>query len=468
MTAQYASDLVEMTNNFASKHIDHIAVLTKQLHECQIGSELTPMITVLQHTVSLQVSQTKGTEESPLSGFEEVLKSLPIREVKSFVDGIQRLMERAKSLQDLILMTERENERKRADARIEAERQASEERIRELMEENARLKAMVEEQGITTAGAAASTMQGELAKRFLANKGKARDQYRNVQLSASVLKESSPKSPGAEKTTAHGDRASQLGGDAPEESIRSLGSSEEEVGYTRKGKARKRREPPTDRSLLQATRRSKRQMSHYDGPTGMFDDLAEDSDFMFLGEAERIGSRTHLDKSTGDGMDTHDDLLPNTWAQHAAESYKFGASHLAVPAAPSGGIYGGELPDQMGHPSTELALEYANRSQSGGETTAHAELGVVRRKGRISTAKRGRKTGGVQADGGFAGNTEQEPKPEKSAQQPAGPMKTTQESKLVQNMEQVQGMVEKLSLLLQVGQHAIGEHEAGVTLTAQS
>lgn len=87
-----------MTNNFASKHIDHIAVLTKQLHECQIGSELTPMITVLQHTVSLQVSQTKGMDESPVSGFEEVLKSLPIREVKSFVDGIQRLMERAKSL----------------------------------------------------------------------------------------------------------------------------------------------------------------------------------------------------------------------------------------------------------------------------------------------------------------------------------------------------------------------------------
>lgn len=467
MTAQYASDLVEMTNNFASKHIDHIAVLTKQLHECQIGSELTPMITVLQHTVSLQVSQTKGTEESPLFGFEEVLKSLPIREVKSFVDGIQRLMERAKSLQDLILMTERENERKRADARIEAERQASEERIRELMEENARLKAIVEEQGITTAGAAPSTMQGALAERFLAKKGKSRDQYRNVQLSAAVLKESSPKSPGAERTTAHGDRASHLSGDAPEESIRCLGSSEEEAGYTANLKVRKRREPPTDRSLLQETRRSKRQMSHYDGPTGTFD-LAEDSDFLFWGEADRIGSRNHLEKSTGDVMDTHDDVLPNSWAQHAAEPYKFGASHSAAPAAPSGRIYGGELPDQMGHPSTELALECANRPQSGGETTGHAELGVVRRGKRISAATRRRKTGGVQAIGGFAGTTEQEPKPQKSAQQPAGPMKTTHESKLVENMEQVQGMVEKLSLLLQVGQHAIGEHEAGVMLTAQS
>ncbi|KAI7779590.1 hypothetical protein LA080_000702 [Diaporthe eres] len=195
---------------------------------------------------------------------------------------------------------------------------------------------------------------------------------------------------------------------------------------------------------------------------------AQNSDFLFWGEADRIGSRNHLEKSTGDVMDTHDDVLPNPWAQHAAEPYKFGASHSAAPAAPSGRIYGGELPDQMGYPSTELALEHANRPQSGGETTGQAELGVVRRGRPISTAKRGRKTGGVQADGGFAGNTEQEPKPEKSAQQLAGPMKTTQESKLVENMEQVQGMVEKLSLLLQVGQHAIGEHEAGVMLTARS
>lgn len=36
---------------------------------------------------------------------------------------------------------------------------------------------------------------------------------------------------------------------------------------------------------------------------------------------------------------------------------------------------------------------------------------------------------------------------------------TTQEYKLVENIEQMQGMVEKLSLLLQVGQHAIGAHE---------
>lgn len=102
--------------------MEHIAVLTKQLHECQIGSDLTPMIAVLQHTGSLQADQVKGTEEPPLPGFEEVLKTLPIREIKSFVDGIQKLMERAKSLQDLILMTERQNERRRADVRVEAER----------------------------------------------------------------------------------------------------------------------------------------------------------------------------------------------------------------------------------------------------------------------------------------------------------------------------------------------------------
>lgn len=447
MTAQYASDLVEMTNNFASKHIEHIAVLTKQMHECQIGSELTPMITVLQHTVSLQVSQTKGSKESPLSGFEEVLKSLPIHEIKNFVDGIQRLMERAKSLQDLILMTERENERKRADARVEAERQASEERIRELMEENDRLKAMVEQQDIASPGAPASTMQVTRFKRIYARKGKALVQHSSVEPSASVLKESPPKSRAAERDPAHGDRVSHLGEDAPEEIIKSLESSEEEAGYTTNMEVRKRREPPTDKSLVREARRSKRQMSHYHGPTGTFD-LEEDSDFLFWGKADRIGSRNHLGKFNGDGANTHPDQ--------------------PGPGAPSDGLHGGELPDQMEHPSTELAFEYANRPQSGGNTTGYAEPSVAPWGSRKPAAKRRGSTGEVQADGGFAGNTEQEPKPEESVQQPARPMKTTQESKLVENMEQVRGMVERLSLMLQVGQHAIGEHEAGAMLTAQS
>lgn len=358
-------------------------------------------------------------------------------------------------------MTERENERKRADARIEAERQASEERIRELMEENARLKAMVAEKEIASAGTATSTMQAPAVRKTRAKKLKARVQYRKPEPSAAVPKESLEKSSGGERNSAHADRASHLGEEAPEHSPESPESSEKETGY--KPNLRFRKRPPTERLPVQKTRRSKRQMLGYDGPT-------EDSEFLFWRRPKRIDSHTHLEKFTGYGMDTHDDHSQNTWSQHAAEPYKFGPNHLAGPGAPGGGVYGGELPDQMGHPSTELALEDATRPQTGGKTTGHAELGVVPRpkKSRPALPRSRREAGGVQVDGGFAGNTEQEPKPEESVQQPAGPTKTTHESKLVENMEQVQGMVEKLSLLLQVGQHAIGEHEAGVTLTAQS
>lgn len=457
MAAQYASDLVEMTNNFASKHMDHIAVLTKQMHECQIGSELTPMITVLQHTVSLQVSQTRRPEESALSGFEEVLKSLPVREVKSFVDGIQRLMERAKSLQDLILMTERENERKRADARIEAERQANEERIRELTEENARLKAMVEEQETAAPGAATSTMQIPPVVWK-----KPRKSYRLSQPPSAMLKESLPKTSGAERISARGDRASHLGEDAPEDDIGSPASSEADAEHKANSEIRKRPGPSTDRG----SRRSKRHMPHYDRPTRTVD-LEEDSDSLLWGEADHFGSRSGLGNFTGGGMNKNEDHPPHRWSQRAAEQHHLGPSPMAGPGSLDAGIFDGELRDQTGHPSAALALDYATRPQGVSETMGNAELGVA--PWVKESIKRPRlNTGIVQADGGVAVHTEQEPKPEKDVQQPAEQVKTTQESKLVENMEQMQGMVEKLSLLLQAGQHAMGAHEAGVMSTAQS
>lgn len=450
-----------MTNNFASKHMDHIAVLTKQMHECQIGSELTPMITVLQHTVSLQVSQTRRPEESALSGFEEVLKSLPVREVKSFVDGIQRLMERAKSLQDLILMTERENERKRADARIEAERQANEERIRELMEENARLKAMVEEQETAAPGAATSTMQIPPVVWK-----KPRKSYRLSQPPSATTKESLPKTSGAERISARGDRASHLGEDATEDNVGSPASSEAEAGHKANSKFRKRPEPSTDGFPAQEIRRSKRHMPHYGRPTRTVDP-EEDSHSLFWGEADNLGSRSGLGNFTGDGMNKNEDHPPHRWSQRAAEQYHLGPSPMAGPGSLDAGIFDGELPDQTGHPSAALALDYATRPQGVSETIGNAELGVVPWvKERIKRPRLN--TGIVQADGGAAVNTEQQPKPEKDVQQPAEQMKTTQESKLVENMEQMQGMVEKLSLLLQAGQHAMGAHEAGVMSTAQS
>lgn len=423
-----------MTNNFASKHMDHIAVLTKQIHECQIGSELTPMIGFLQNSVSLQFSQTKRSEEPPLSGFEEVLKSLPIREVKSFVDGIQRLMERAKSLQDLILMTERENERKRADARIEAERQASEERIRKLMEENTRLKAKIMEQETDSAAAATSTMK----RRVAAKRGKGRNQYQKTETSAAAVKELPAKSSGAERNSAHGDSASHLGEDVPEDSTGFSGHSEEDAEHKADFTIKKRRGPPTSMFPAQEIRRSKRQMLHYNGPSTTFVDLSEDSDFLFGGEADQFGPPNSLKDITGDGTNANEGHAPNTWSsQRAAESSNFGLSHMADPRSFGAGVFNGTLPDQAGHSSAALEPDYAT-----------------------ARPKRVR-PGGVQAIRRFTSDIEKDSKPEKGSQQPAEPMKTTQESKLVENIEHVQGMVEKLSLLLQVGQHAMGAHEAG-------
>jgi hypothetical protein len=74
----------------------------------------------------------------------------------------------------------------------------------------------------------------------------------------------------------------------------------------------------------------------------------------------------------------------------------------------------------------------------------------------------------MQADAAPADIVEQELKPEKHAQQLSGSVMTTQELRLVENMEQMQGVVEKLSLLLEVGQHAIGAHETDVMSCRQS
>lgn len=429
-----------MTNNFVSKHMDHIAVLTKQMHECQIGSELTPMIGFLQHSVSLQFSQNKKSEEPHLSGFEEVLKSLPIHEVKSFVDGIQRLLERAKSLQYLILMTERENERKRADARIEAERQASEQRIRELMEENARLKA----QGIDSAGAATSNMKRQVAAKM----GKGRNQYWKTETSAAAVKELPGELPGAERNSAHGDSTSHLDEDAPEDSIGSPGHPEEEAEHRADFTIKKRRRgAPISVFPAQEKRRSKRQMLHYNGPTGTVD-LSEDSDFLFWGEADRFGSRNSLEKAIGDGTNANEDHAPNTWSfQHAAEPSNFGSSPVEDPGSLGAGILHGTLPDQAGHSSAELESGYRTRKSKRLAIARPSEVSAITR---------------------FASDDEKDTEPEKDVQQPAGTMKTTQGSKLVENIENMQGMVEKLSLLLQVGQHAIGAYEAGAMLTQDS
>ncbi|ROW10617.1 hypothetical protein VMCG_01995 [Cytospora schulzeri] len=143
--AQYSNDLMEMTNKFATKQMEHIMVLTKELHEGQIGPDVTMMFAIFQQTLNLHVMPTGMSRAPETHGFEDVLKSLPTQKVKVFVDGIQKLMERAKSLQDMLVETERQNERRKAQARIEAERRINEQQIQELLAENARLKAKLGE-----------------------------------------------------------------------------------------------------------------------------------------------------------------------------------------------------------------------------------------------------------------------------------------------------------------------------------
>ncbi|ROW16366.1 hypothetical protein VPNG_02765 [Cytospora leucostoma] len=66
-----------------------------------------------------------------------------IDKVKNFVNGVQKLMSRTKSLQDLLLEAERQNERRKAQALIEAERKISAQRLQTLATENSRLKTLL-------------------------------------------------------------------------------------------------------------------------------------------------------------------------------------------------------------------------------------------------------------------------------------------------------------------------------------
>lgn len=136
---------MEMTNNFATKQMEHIMMLTKELHKGQIGPDVTMLCAIFQQTLNFHAMPTRKSGAPDTHGFEEVLKSLPTQKVKVFVDGIQSLMDRAKSLQDMLVETERQNERRKAQARIEAERKINEQKTQELMAEIARLKSRLGE-----------------------------------------------------------------------------------------------------------------------------------------------------------------------------------------------------------------------------------------------------------------------------------------------------------------------------------
>lgn len=441
-----------MTNNFASRHMEHIAVLTKQLHECQIGSELTPMFAVLQNTVSLHVSHTKAQDKTPVSGFEEVLRSLPIHEIKSFVEGIQMLLDRAKSLQDLILMTERENEKRRTEARIKAERQASEQRIRELVAENARLKAMVNEQqnyaldseSLFAPPRDVNVKKGRMAVPKLGNPTS------KIGLSAAVSRASVSKLSSAERDLSHGHPGSC--DSAQEDSIDSRESLGREAEYETNLYPRKRRistrQEPMRRCKLQT-------FTLHPGESTETSTLEEDH-FQFRRGPVHTSSPTHLENFAGETTSTYD-MPPYVRSQREAEPYHFGSSPIGRDTS-GAAIFHGDPSGQTGHPSMELGLEDATSLQNSIKPRGRMKRDASKRE-RRTTARPSPNNGGLQADAAHDDNVEQELEPEKIIQQPSESTITTQEYKLVENMEQMQGMLEKLSLLLQVGQHAIGAHE---------
>lgn len=140
---QYSQDLMEMSNAFASRQMEHISFLTKELHEGTAEDGLPPMFaTLIQQTVNLHIKDPGAAPQA--HGLDEILKSLPLHKMKSFVESVQSIIKRANALTDLLLLTERQNEQRKAEARMTAERQASEKRIQELMTENERLKKALE------------------------------------------------------------------------------------------------------------------------------------------------------------------------------------------------------------------------------------------------------------------------------------------------------------------------------------
>ncbi|KAJ0123518.1 hypothetical protein J7T55_011983 [Diaporthe amygdali] len=450
--AQYASDLVEMVNNFASKHMDHIAVLTKQMHECQVGSELTPMIVALQHTVSLHVSHSKGPEEVPTSGFEEVLKSLPVHEVKSFVDGIQRLMERAKSLQDLILMTERENARKRAEARMEAERQASEQRIRELLAENARLKGMATEKEQVSLAAARSQMQlpGAEFGRMMSSSRKTTQR----------LASGRDKSP----LDFSGFGAGELLGTPDPVMDASKITSELWEPMKRTVKARKSHTIDRTREAAPPViSRAKRQMPEIQGSKRKRSS-EEESDPGNRRYLDRVGCPDPLNEAADDGLDFQEACSPPLRSQCAVEAFPFGSHPRAGPSMVGAAR---EHPGHTGHASTELEAGHDTPPHSSGTIRSYTDLGIVSVEALGAHTELSFGDNGPQAGIDLAGNVEQESEPKQGVQQPAASTMTAQEAKLIQNREHMQGVVEKLSLMLQVGQHVMGTHDDDAVLTAE-
>ena len=141
--AHYSAELVEMTNNFASKQIENLTALTQTLDVEERGSaQVSAGDMFFQHTVTMSVAGVQDTG-ALLKGIADSLSSLPLAKVKECVGSIENIIKRAASLNELLVLAERQNERRKAEARLDEERTANEAVADALRVENQRLRQLL-------------------------------------------------------------------------------------------------------------------------------------------------------------------------------------------------------------------------------------------------------------------------------------------------------------------------------------
>lgn len=274
-----------------------------------------------------------------------------------------------------------------------------------------------------------------------------------IQPTAPVFEGSPSKVPGVQRDSTHGIRNSGPGNNSPEDSIESLGSPGKEAGYKLDLKSRKRPRLASPRE--EAMRRSKRQALYTCETTSE----PEQEPAHPRGESDYIGSPTYPKHLDADLRDTEEENA-SYWPENAAGPRQFGSNPSAGLGTSSAAVPGGNrFISQTPHTSQKLTFGNENIKVN---TVTGLPVGLARDRAKAAWPKSARlnpglvQTGASQAS---ASNVKQEVNDGGEAKQPPESGTKVQESKLIQNMQYMQEVVESLSLLLQVGQHAIGAHE---------
>ncbi|KAK3327045.1 hypothetical protein B0T19DRAFT_420664 [Cercophora scortea] len=167
---KYSNDLIEMTNNFADRHMEHITTLLAHLWSSNTqspsptdaesdganlaSSSFTTGSTSTSSHTNMNHMQAAHELITPVNLLTEMLKSLPLSKIKICVETIQGIMKRVSSINDILVEAERQEREGRnyqrsktieslnSALRAERERHAAE--IRVLREENQALKDRVE------------------------------------------------------------------------------------------------------------------------------------------------------------------------------------------------------------------------------------------------------------------------------------------------------------------------------------